>query len=219
MLPVPIDWAVEFQPPAKYYQHCFPQVLRYMNSVTNTEAEMMAFFNGSRPNTTDQWETAHFQSMTGEWEDERGIIKACGFNSVFVAEDIAEFNGGQEFPTTFGYFDEGNSIYNKPLNFIDSLEYFWRYVDHTRARIPKNRMYLSWMDSTTHTPLILPPKWEAENYRAYLDKGEDNGQWRLREHLPVDTWLNAVRWTDDKIKEIILGFRERGLEDETLFLM
>lgn len=43
--------------------------------------------------------------------------------------------------------------------------------------------------------------------------------WHLREHLPIDNWLNAVRWTDDIVKEIILGFRERGLENETLFLM
>jgi phosphoglycerol transferase MdoB-like AlkP superfamily enzyme len=35
----------------------------------------------------------------------------------------------------------------------------------------------------------------------------------------MDSWLNAVRWTDDTVQDIILGFRERGLEDETLFLM
>jgi phosphoglycerol transferase MdoB-like AlkP superfamily enzyme len=35
----------------------------------------------------------------------------------------------------------------------------------------------------------------------------------------MDSWLNAVKWTDDIVQDIILGFRERGLEDETLFLM
>jgi phosphoglycerol transferase MdoB-like AlkP superfamily enzyme len=80
-------------------------------------------------------------------------------------------------------------------------------------------MYLSWQDSTTHTPLILPPKWAETNYRSYLKKEGDSSQWTNREHLPLDSWLNAVRWTDDTVKEIILGFRERGLEDETLFFM
>lgn len=41
----------------------------------------------------------------------------------------------------------------------------------------------------------------------------------MREHLPFDSWLNAVRWSDDNVRDIILGFRERGLENETLFMM
>ena len=101
----------------------------------------------------------------------------------------------------------------------DGLEYFWKYVDNTRSRVPKNRMYLSWQDSTTHTPLILPPNWTETNSRSYLEKEGDSSLWTSREHLPLDSWLNALRWTDDIVKEIILGFRERGLEDETLFLM
>jgi hypothetical protein len=95
----------------------------------------------------------------------------------------------------------------------------WKYVDRTTNRNPKNRMYLSYKTSTTHTPLIFPPGWEEENYRDYVEKGEDQGLWHLREHLPIDRWLNAVRWTDDTVRNIILGFRERGLEDDTLFVM
>jgi phosphoglycerol transferase MdoB-like AlkP superfamily enzyme len=80
-------------------------------------------------------------------------------------------------------------------------------------------MYLAWMTSTTHTPLNLPPTWKEKNLRHYLEKGDNSDLWHLREHLPLDSWLNAVRWTDDNVKDIILGFRERGLENETLFLM
>jgi phosphoglycerol transferase MdoB-like AlkP superfamily enzyme len=75
------------------------------------------------------------------------------------------------------------------------------------------------MDSTTHTPLIMPPEWLEKNYRPYLKKTGDSTQWRNPEHLPLDTWLNALKWTDDIVKDVILGFRERGLEDETLFIM
>ena len=80
-------------------------------------------------------------------------------------------------------------------------------------------MYLSWMDSTTHTPLIMPSEWLEKNYRPYLKKTGDPMKWNDRKHLPMDSWLNALKWTDDIIKGIILGFRERGLEDETLFVM
>ena len=55
--------------------------------------------------------------------------------------------------------------------------------------------------------------------KSYLDKGANSEMWNMREHLPFDSWLNAVRWSDDNVKDIILGFRERGLENETLFMM
>jgi len=109
MVSVPMDWTVEHKGSAKYYQRCLPQVFRYMNSVTSTDDEFMALFQGERPNTTDQWETVHIQSMTGEWEDERGIIRDTGFNAVITAEQIAEFKGHQDYPTTFGWFDEGTN--------------------------------------------------------------------------------------------------------------
>lgn len=72
-------------------------------------------------------------------------------------------------------------------------------------------MLLGWMSSTTHTPFIINPKWKNGNFKDYI-KGETS--WDT-----VNGYLNAVRWTDDKVKEIILGFRERGLENETLFIM
>ena len=84
-------------------------------------------------------------------------------------------------------------------------------MDNTIARVPKNRMYLSWMTSTTHNPFLVAPEWEREYSQKYINDD--------RCYDSVDRYINAVRWSDDKVKEIILGFRERGLEDETLFLM
>jgi hypothetical protein len=75
------------------------------------------------------------------------------------------------------------------------------------------------MTSTTHTPFDLPPSWEEKHHRSYLEKGGNSELWRLREHTPLDMWLNAVRWTDDNVRDIITGFRRRGLEKETLFIM
>ena len=102
-----MDWSVEIAPPAKFYQHCLPQVFRHINSVTDISDEISSFLHGERPNTTDQWETTHFQSMTGDWDGELEIYKAVGFSSVFDAEQISQFNGDQEHPSVFGYFDEG----------------------------------------------------------------------------------------------------------------
>jgi len=78
-------------------------------------------------------------------------------------------------------------------------------------RKPRNRLLLGWMSSTTHTPFLINPKWKDDNFKDYIE-GETS--WDT-----VNGYLNAIRWTDDKVKEIILGFRERGLENETLFVM
>jgi phosphoglycerol transferase MdoB-like AlkP superfamily enzyme len=168
-----------------------------MNSVTNTENEILAVHNYTRPRTTDQWETVHIESATGVYDHEKDILQKAGFNTVVTAEELGEIKKLGEFDSALGYYDERG------------LELFWQYVDNTRSRGPKNRMYLGWMSTTTHTPFRIAPEWEGQ--KSYV---EDWAHWDS-----VDNWLNAVRWTDDKVKEIILGFRERGLEDETLFLM
>lgn len=168
-----------------------------MNSVTNTESEILALHNDTRPRTTDMWETVHIETATGVYDHEKDILQRVGFNTVITAEEIGEVANLGEFDTPLGYFDERG------------LEHFWKYVDNTMNRVPKNRMYLGWMSTTTHTPFRIPPEWKGR--KSYV---HDHGEWDS-----VDNWMNAVRWTDDKVKEIILGFRERGLENETLFLM
>jgi len=97
------------------------------------------------------------------------------------------------------------------LTVLDGLEVFWKYVDKAMQRKPRNRLLLGWMSSTTHTPFLINPKWKDDNFKDYIE-GETS--WDT-----VNGYLNAIRWTDDKVKEIILGFRERGLENETLFVM
>jgi phosphoglycerol transferase MdoB-like AlkP superfamily enzyme len=170
------------------------------------EGEFQAILNGSRLKTTDQWETAHFQSMTAEFGNEERFFRDLGFGTIFSAEHMTERNGGKEYPSTFGYWDEGMSLAVSLTE--EGLEYLWKYVDYTRSRNPKPRMYIGWMDSTTHTPFLLPPFWKNKTYY------HDDDSW-----ASINGWLNAVRWTDDIVKDIILGFRERGLEDETLFIM
>jgi hypothetical protein len=110
MIPAPLDWTVELEWPSKPYQYCLPQILRYLNSVTDTSDEIMDIFrNHSRPRTTDEWEAVHIHSSTGEWDYGRDVIKSTGFNAVILAEQLAELNGWKEFPSTFGYFDDGHS--------------------------------------------------------------------------------------------------------------
>jgi len=201
-LGLPKDWSVEFEYPAKLYQRCLPQVFRDMNSVTQTKPEILGMMlNGTttRPSTTDIWEAVHIEMATGTFDHEREILERVGFGTVITAEDRHYANTDVPFDNGLGYFDEYG------------LELFWQYVDNAITRVPKNRMYLGWMTTTTHMPFKINPEWLGRNYQPFV---VDDDEW-----ISMDKWLNAVRWTDDKIKEIILGFRERGIENETLFIM
>jgi phosphoglycerol transferase MdoB-like AlkP superfamily enzyme len=72
-------------------------------------------------------------------------------------------------------------------------------------------MYLTWQSQVTHVYLPLNPAWLENNYQPFTIDQPDT--------QPIDRYLNGLKETDDLVKEIILGFRERGLEDETLFVM
>jgi len=197
-LGLPLDFSVEFEPPAEMYQHCLPQVFRHINSVTDTEDEIRAIASGNRSEITDIWETVHIEAARGEYDHEKDILQGVGFGAVLAGEDIEEIRN-ENFTNAHGWDDE------------TALEFLWKYVDNTIARNPRPRMYLGWMSTTTHTPFDISSDWLEENYQPF---NNDYRKW-----ASSDRYLNAVRWTDDKVKELILGFRERGLEDETLFLM
>jgi hypothetical protein len=106
-------------------------------------------------------------------------------------------------------------------SFSEGLEYFFKYLDYTRSHAPKRRFYISWFDSTTHWPFILPPQWkerrETKFYDVITDEPGEPGDTFVPRN--VHSWLNCLRWTDDTVQDLIRGFRERGLEDETLFIM
>ena len=161
--------------------------------------------------TTDQWETAHIASYTGLWDHTHEILQRVGYDTQIDAQFIDKIRGEREFDHFQGYWDEGPSFPSIYLTTLDSLPFFWDYVDHIRSRKPRNRMYLTWQSQVTHVYLPLNPAWLENNYQPFTIDQPDT--------QPTDRYLNGLKETDDLVKEIILGFRERGLEDETLFVM
>jgi hypothetical protein len=107
MLPIPQDFGLELDAPAKFYQTCLPEVFRLINTVTDISQEIFDAVSDNRSATTDSWETAHIQSMTTDWESELQALKRFGFSSVFDGDNIAKLNPGKEFGHAFGFFDEG----------------------------------------------------------------------------------------------------------------
>jgi Sulfatase len=84
-------------------------------------------------------------------------------------------------------------------------------------------MYLSWMTSTTHYPFKIPPMWKDKHFKDYWQEKQfkvlDGFNGAYYNSKNINTWVNCLRWTDDIVRDVILDFRERGLENETLFVM
>jgi len=206
-LPLPLDFTVEMEEPAKMYQTCLPQVFRHINSVGDKESEVLSVFDQQQlqtvgravGRTADHWETIVAETSAGEFDHLKRIFQYAGFDAAITADELGRIHEISEYDHTLGFFDDL------------SLDFIWRYVDNARRRSPKNRMFIGWVTTTTHCPFIVPPKWANESSQSYV---KDNDQWHS-----VNAYLNALRWTDDKIQELITGFRSRGLEEETLFVM
>lgn len=199
-LTLPVHGTYEMVPPAKVYQHCLPNVLQYLSSVTNTQHENANGLNFTPPGVADLWETIHIETADAEWEAERELFQSFGLTTFVGAQDVRELLPSHpEYDYYHGYYDDRG------------IEFFWQFVDNVTLQQPHKRMYLSWMSTTTHTPFLLSEEWLAQNYQPFV---QDYDFWGS-----TDKWLNAIRFTDDKLKEFILGFRERGLENETLFIM
>ena len=212
MIGLPMDFGAEIKGSAQYYQTCLAQVFREMNLATDLGTELLPGFNettGTR-NSSDQWRTAHITSSSCLWDDHNEIIRRIGYDTVIDAEFMQQLVGPREFDTFQGYWDECTSSSTALLT-SDGLPFLWQYVDHIRERTPKDRMYLTWVSQVTHQWLPLNPAWEAKNYQPFTKDAPDT--------QGTDLYLNGVRETDDLVKSIISGFRERGLENETLFVM
>jgi Sulfatase len=211
-MPLPLDFSTEFEEPAINYQTCLPRVLRQLHSVTSFEEEALHSMNHSSNPTSDTWETTHVASFTGQWDHTKLLLEYAGFGTVIDAEFVQRARGKKSFDHYMGYYDEGmNVAIAVRADGVDSMEYFWKYVDATRSRTPRNRMYLSWMSQVTHWGVPRSPAWDELHYQKFTKD----------ESIPdlINNYLNGIRSTDDIVKEIILGFRERGLEDDTLFVM
>jgi glucan phosphoethanolaminetransferase (alkaline phosphatase superfamily) len=72
-------------------------------------------------------------------------------------------------------------------------------------------MFLSWASQVTHAYLPLNPVWSDSKFLNFTVDRE------FRQ--PTNHYLNGLRETDDLVKEIIFGFRDRGMENDTLFVM
>jgi Sulfatase len=84
----------------------------------------------------------------------------------------------------------------------DLLPLLWDWVDSTLGA--KKQILAGILTTSTHYPFPLP---EGEEYREYITNEIAN------------QYLNSIRMTDGFLRNIIEGFKERGVFNETMFVM
>ena len=129
---------------------------------------MSVYRNQSR-RTTDKWETVHVHSSTGKWDYGREVIKDSGFDAVILAEDIWQLNGGQKYPSTFGYFDDGSRSSPYTLGVILICREFGLFLEICRQRNEtKTQEPVICLVENNHVPHAtdLPAEMERREYEV-----------------------------------------------------
>ena len=139
------------------------------------------------------------------------ILKAQGYQSAFF-QTAGSFEQRDRLVANMGY-DTFRGLDDMPHEGFEETNYFGReermmvrpsleWVDQVRNQGP---FLLTYLTLSTHHNYVSPQSWPYVNYPVD-DPDERN-------------YLNAVHYTDDVLREIIEGFRERGLIDNTVFLI
>ncbi|KAJ5779383.1 hypothetical protein N7457_007103 [Penicillium paradoxum] len=142
-----------------------------------------------------EWQTIYAQSVTGEFQEQTRLMEMLGFNQSLYSEDIdvedaKYFHEGMEKINYFGYPETEARPYIKDM------------IDETLRQ--GKRLFLSHFTSTTHHPWGTPEGWNREGYFG-------NSQ-----HEHMDGFLNANRFVDSWLGDLMDMLGEAGIANETL---
>lgn len=189
MYPLNVNFMEEGRDNRYFYQKCLPQLVR----------EAFPDITTNEPSEWRRWweraspslfESAFFQTSESTFDHQAEEFSKMGWDRTFYASDVRAFSPEAR---QLGWFGVGDR---------DLLPLFWNWVDDTLGA--KKQLLAGILTTSTHFPFPLP---EGENYRGYVD------------NELVNKYLNSIRMTDAFLRDLIGGFEERGLANETVFVM
>ncbi|KAJ5138722.1 uncharacterized protein N7515_003570 [Penicillium bovifimosum] len=194
--PLPVDFMHEND--IIPYQPCLMHILDLFNQRKNptvADKNSSSSANSTVSHLERQWQTIYAQSVTGEFQSQTKLIEMLGFNQSLYSEDIdvegaKYFHEGMEKINYFGYAETEARPYIKDL------------IDETLRQ--NKRLFLSHFTSTTHHPWGTPEGFPREKYF-----GDAN-------HEHMDGFLNANRFVDTWLGDLMSMLSEAGIADETL---
>ncbi|KAJ5142919.1 uncharacterized protein N7515_001706 [Penicillium bovifimosum] len=198
--PLPVNFMDEVK--AQIYQPCIMQIFEWFNQLkgdSTQNTEHTRFRTELEHMHERNWSSVFMQSITGLYDDQNILNTKMGFKQSIYRENIGQRNA---------------KYYHKDMeeiNYFGYPEYEIRpYLqDVVNAAIQKNeRLFLSHFTSTTHHPWGTPSDYPKEQYFA------DDGL--MAKHEDMNSYLNAVRYVDTWLGDMMKVFDEAGIANETL---
>ncbi|KXG47064.1 Alkaline phosphatase-like, alpha/beta/alpha [Penicillium griseofulvum] len=197
--PLPVDLLEESL--LEIYQPCLPQIFDLFNQGKSQSEQRRE--NSSESNSAalkNPWKSVFMQSITDDYDRQDVLNENMGFKHKVVKSDLvspqAKYKAKGEEINYFGYAETELRPY-----VLDLFE---------EAANNKTRMFFSHVTSTTHHPWSTPEDFEKEPYMS--DQGNIN-------HDLMNNYLNAARFVDNWLGDIMTMLDQTGIANETLVVV
>ncbi|KAJ5579831.1 uncharacterized protein N7459_005816 [Penicillium hispanicum] len=196
--PLPVDLLEETS--LEIYQPCLPQLFELFNRGKASLERDVRSTNNQPEAVRNPWKSVFMQSITDNYDRQDILNDQMGFNEKVVKKTLDSHTSkyrakGQEI-NYFGYAETELRPYIRDL--------FWEAANN------KTRVFLSHITSTTHHPWGTPDDFEMEKYMG--SQGSVN-------HDSMNNYLNAVRFVDNWLGDIMGMLDDAGIANSTLVVI
>ncbi|KAJ5185158.1 Alkaline phosphatase-like alpha/beta/alpha [Penicillium cf. griseofulvum] len=196
--PLPVDLLEESL--LEIYQPCLPQIFDLFNQGKSEQRRGNSSSEGKSAALKNPWKSVFMQSITDDYDRQDVLNENMGFKhkvvkSTLVSPQAKHKAQGEEI-NYFGYAETELRPY-----VLDLFE---------EAANNKTRMFFSHVTSTTHHPWSTPEDFEKEPYMS--DQGNIN-------HDLMNNYLNAARFVDNWLGDIMTMLDQTGIANETLVVV
>ncbi len=139
-----------------------------------------------------------FQAATGTYENRHQLATNAGYEEIYTRESYDESG-----------FEETNYLSMEDKIMVDPV---MKWVDG----VGDEPFFISILTCTTHHSYGTPTNFKL---RAYPRRPARTGGRMPRPWSDYNSYLNAVRYSDEFLEELIEGLRKRGKLDDTLIVV
>ncbi|KAK9858582.1 hypothetical protein MYU51_017733 [Penicillium brevicompactum] len=197
--PLPVDLLEESQ--LEIYQPCLPQIFDLFNSgKSQPHTNQSQASRSTSEAVKNPWKSVFMQSITDDYDRQDVLNENMGFKHKVVKSDLegsrSKYRAKGKEINYFGYAETELRPYVRDL--------------FEEAANNKTRMFLSHVTSTTHHPWSTPDDFKKQPYMS--DQGSIN-------HDLMNNYLNAARFVDIWLGDIMNMLQETGIANETLVVV
>ncbi|KLO90622.1 uncharacterized protein LW93_11043 [Fusarium fujikuroi] len=187
---MPVDGFEESETDA--YQACIPQVFNLFNKLKDEKKSKK-----SKDFLEQQWYPAFFQSITDGYDRQDKFDDKIGFEHIVTRSRLEDDRKKGEELEEINYFGFPETTLKGHIE---------DYLKEVKEK--GKRMFFSHFTSTTHHPWGVPKSFEKTDFL--------NTEGKMGWHSEFNDYLNAMRFTDAWLGELLQTFDNHGLTNETL---